>query len=203
MVEFIETHRDAFGVEPICRSLQVAPSTYYAVKSRVPSARALRDAVMIPILLALFAANYRVYGAHKLWKAARRAGPDIGRDQTARLMRRLGIRGVSRSRRVRTTVADDKAGRPWALTGSNLGPLPCKGIAAEDCTALAGTGNRAESVDMQGDSRCAALGIASRCYVAFRGVSRTRGGPDVAASTVRRVCGESDPVGAISLVNKA
>jgi putative transposase len=112
MVEFIDTHRDEFGVEPICRTLQVAPSTYYAVKNRVPSARALRDAVMMPILLALFAANYRVYGAHKLWKAARRAGHNIGRDQTARLMRRMGIRGVSRSRRVRTTVADDQAGRP-------------------------------------------------------------------------------------------
>jgi putative transposase len=112
MVEFIDTHRDEFGVEPICRSLQVAPSTYYAVKNRVPSARALRDAVMMPILLALFAANYRVYGAHKLWKAARRAGHNIGRDQTARLMRRMGIRGVSRSRRVRTTVADDTTGRP-------------------------------------------------------------------------------------------
>ena len=115
MVEFIDTHRDEFGVEPICRSLQVAPSTYYAVKNRVPSARALRDAVMMPILLALFAANYRVYGAHKLWKAARRAGHDIGRDQTARLMRRMGIRGVSRSRRVRTTVADEGAGRPADL----------------------------------------------------------------------------------------
>jgi putative transposase len=112
MVEFIEAHRDAFGVEPICRTLQVAPSTYYAAKSRVPSARALRDAVMMPILLALFAANYKVYGAHKLWKAARRAGHDIGRDQTARLMRRMGIRGVTRTRRVRTTVADVDAGRP-------------------------------------------------------------------------------------------
>ena len=92
-----------FGVEPICRvlsaRLQIAPSTYYAAKSRPPSARAMRDAVMIPILVALWTANYRVYGAHKLWKAARRAGHDIGRDQVARLMRAAGIEGVSRRRR--------------------------------------------------------------------------------------------------------
>ena len=115
MAEFVDTNRDEFGVEPICTTLQVAPSTYYAYKRRLPSARALRDAVMGPLLLALWIANYRVYGAHKLWKAARRAGHDIGRDQVARLMRRLEIRGVSRSRRVRTTVADEKADRPADL----------------------------------------------------------------------------------------
>ena len=112
MVEFIDTNRDVFGVEPICTTLQVASSTYYDNKRRPLSARAIRDAVMMPILLALFSANYKVYGAHKLWKAARRAGHDIGRDQTARLMRRLDIRGVSRSRRVRTTVPDEDARRP-------------------------------------------------------------------------------------------
>jgi len=89
----------------------VAPSTYYAAKRRPLSERALRDGVMIPILLALFQANYSVYGARKLWVAAGRAGYDIGRDQTARLMRRLSIRGVSRSRKVRTTVPDEKADR--------------------------------------------------------------------------------------------
>jgi putative transposase len=112
MVKFIDTNRDVFGVEPICTTLQVASSTYYDNKRRPLSARAIRDAVMMPILLALFSANYKVYGAHKLWKAARRAGYDLGRDQTARLMRHMGIRGVSRSRRVRTTVPDEDARRP-------------------------------------------------------------------------------------------
>jgi putative transposase len=98
--------------QPICRTLQVAPSTYYAAKSRVPSARAIRDAVMMPILLALWQANYRVYGVRKLWKAARRAGHVIGRDQVGRLMRQLDIRGVQRSRRVRTTRPDERADRP-------------------------------------------------------------------------------------------
>jgi putative transposase len=101
-----------WGVEPICTVLQVAASTYYAARSRPPSARAVRDAVMGPVLLALWIANYRVYGAHKLWKAAGRAGHDIGRDQTARLMRVLGITGVTRRRRVTTTRRDDRADRP-------------------------------------------------------------------------------------------
>ncbi len=71
----------------------MAPSTYYAAKSRPPSARAVRDAVMMQVLMVLWVANRKVYGAHKLWKAARRAGHDIGRDQVARLMRRTGDRG--------------------------------------------------------------------------------------------------------------
>ena len=112
MAAFIDESRDEFGVERICTALQVVPSTYYDYQNRTPSARALRDAVMMPILLALWVANFKVYGARKLWKAARRAGHDIGRDQTARLMRLLDIRGVSRSRRVRTTRRADEADRP-------------------------------------------------------------------------------------------
>ena len=92
IVGFIDEHREELGVEPVCRELQVATSTYYAAKSRPPSARALRDAVLLPILLALWKGNYSVYGAHKLWKAAQRAGHHVGRDQVARLMRELGIR---------------------------------------------------------------------------------------------------------------
>jgi putative transposase len=113
MVDYIDTHTTEFGVEPICSVLQVAPSTYYAAKSRPISARAVRDAVMVPILVAIWTANYRVYGAHKLWKAARRAGHEIGRDQVGRLMKVAGIEGVSRRRRkVRTTQSDPSAPRP-------------------------------------------------------------------------------------------
>ena len=116
MVDYIDAHRVEFGVEPICNALQVAPSTYYATKSRPVSARSLRDAVLIPMLVAIWMTNYRVYGAHKLWKAARRAGHDIGRDQVARLMKVAGIEGVSRQRRkVRTTRSDPSAPRPADL----------------------------------------------------------------------------------------
>jgi len=117
IVAFIDAHRDRFGVEPACRVLQVAPSTYYAAKRRetVPSARTIRDAMLMPVLVAIWAANYRVYGAHKLWKAARRAGHEIGRDQVARLMRAAGIEGVRRRRRLRTTRPDPAAPRPADL----------------------------------------------------------------------------------------
>jgi putative transposase len=116
IVDYIDGHRDVFGVEPICRVLaehgcQIAPSTYYAAKARPLSARALRDAVLMPVLLTLWQTNYSVYGVRKLWKAARRAGHDIGRDQVARLMRTLGIQGVRRRRRIRTTRADSSAAR--------------------------------------------------------------------------------------------
>lgn len=118
---FIDQHLDwttdgrRWGVEPICSALDWAVSSYYSAKSRPPSARAVRDAVLMPILMTLWVANRKVYGARKLWKAARRAGHDVGRDQVARLMRELGIRGVSRSRRVRTTQPDPAAKRPEDL----------------------------------------------------------------------------------------
>jgi putative transposase len=72
-VEFIDANRDELGVEPICSVLQVAPSTYYAAKTRPASAREVRDAVLRPVLRQLWEDNYRVYGARKLWKP--RSGP--------------------------------------------------------------------------------------------------------------------------------
>jgi putative transposase len=123
IVGFVDDHRSEFGVEPICKALRVAPSTYYAAKKReaAPSARAVRDAVLMQVLLALWVANRKVYGAHKLWKAARRAGHDIGRDQVARLMRELAIEGVSRRRkRVFTTIADPDAVRAPDLVKRNF-----------------------------------------------------------------------------------
>ncbi len=98
----------------------MAPSTYYAAKSRGPSQRARRDAVLGPALVGLWKDNYCVYGAHKLWKTARRAGHDVGRDQVARLMRAAGIEGVCRGKRVRTTKADPGAGRHPDLVKRNF-----------------------------------------------------------------------------------
>ena len=114
LVGFIDEHRAEFGVESICEQLQMAPSSYYAAKARErsPSARARRDAEMGPVLEALWTKNRKVYGADKLWRAARRAGHDVGRDQVARLMRERGICGVSRQRKkVFTTRADPDAVR--------------------------------------------------------------------------------------------
>ncbi len=104
----------------------MAPSTYYAAKDRAPSARAVSDAVLMPELVTLWNANYCVYGVRKLWKTARRAGIDIGRDQTGRLMRAAGIEGAIRSKRVKTTRPDptstrhpDLAKREFTATAPN------------------------------------------------------------------------------------
>ena len=106
MVDFIDTHRSEFGVEPICALLPIASSSYYDAKSRPVSARARRHVAMTAVLVGLWEASYRVYGARKLWKAAQRAGYQIGRDQVAALMRAAGICGATRRRRVRTTRPD-------------------------------------------------------------------------------------------------
>ena len=120
MVAFIDACREDFGVEPICAQLPIAPSSYYDAKSRPVSARARRHAAMTAVLVALWAANYRVYGARKLWLAARRAGHEIGRDQVAALMRAAGICGVTRRRRARTTVRDPGAERPGDLVNRDF-----------------------------------------------------------------------------------
>ncbi|MCA1681865.1 MAG: IS3 family transposase [Actinobacteria bacterium] len=115
VVAFIDAHRSSdsgglrWGVESICRTLEIAPSTYWSAKTRPPSARAISDEVLAPLLVALFVANYSVYGRRKLTKAARRAGIDVGRDQVARLMRREGIRGATRARKRFTTRSDPAA----------------------------------------------------------------------------------------------
>jgi len=98
----------------------VAPSTYYANRARPPSARARRDEIIGPALRGLWEDNYRVYGARKLWKAARRAGHDVGRDQVARHMRAAGIAGTRRGKRVRTTKPDPAAGRHPDLVGRDF-----------------------------------------------------------------------------------
>jgi putative transposase len=108
---YIDEHRDRFGVEPICRALQVAPSSYYAAKRRPPSARAVRDTELVPRVLQVFDDNYQVYGVRKLWRQLQRQGERVGRDQVGRLMRTLGIAGVVRGKPRRTTIPDPAAVR--------------------------------------------------------------------------------------------
>ena len=111
MTRYIDTHRDRFGVEPICRALQVAPSSYYAARRRPPSARAVRDAQLAPRIQQVFDDHYQVYGVRKLWKQPCRDGELVGRDRVARLMRTLGIAGVVRGKPRRTTIGDPAAVR--------------------------------------------------------------------------------------------
>jgi putative transposase len=114
-VSFIDGHRDRWGVEPICRVLQVAPSIYYAARSRPPSARALRDAELKVKIRRVYDANFQVYGARKVWRQLGREGIPVGRDRVARLMGELGICGVVRGKPRRTTTPAATADRPADL----------------------------------------------------------------------------------------
>ena len=115
MITFIDNHKAVHGVEPICRTLAIAPSTYYAARVRPPSARQVRDAAVSLDIARIHKANYAVYGARKLWHALRRGGTDIGRDQTGRLMHALGLAGAVRGKVKRTTVASELSPRPADL----------------------------------------------------------------------------------------
>jgi putative transposase len=137
MVRVTDLNRDDLGVEPICKELQVVPSTYYAAKSRQPAARAVRNAVMIPILVALWQANDSVYGTRKLWKAALRAGHDVGRDQVARLTRAGGICGVRRAKKFRMTTRDPKADRASDLVNRIFSAERPNALLVTDLTYLA------------------------------------------------------------------
>ena len=117
MNAFIDEHRVAHGIEPICSALQVAPSAYRRHAARVRErallpARAQRDAQLLPEVQRVFDANLRVYGADKVWRQLVREGVTVARCTVERLMRRLGLQGVRRGKGVRTTVPDAKAASP-------------------------------------------------------------------------------------------
>ena len=115
MTKYIDAYRERFGVEPICSALQVAPSTYYAASTRPPSPRSRSDVLLKPELLRVHAANYGVYGVRKLWRQLAREGVTVGRDRVHRLMRELGLAGVVRGKRTRTTLPAAVAARPGDL----------------------------------------------------------------------------------------
>jgi putative transposase len=113
--KFVDEYRDIYGVEPICKVLQVAPSAYrkHAARRKDPSllsARAQRDAWLMPQIEQVFNANMSVYGADKVWHQLKREGVRVARCTVERLMRGMGLRGAKRGKGVRTTVA--QAGAP-------------------------------------------------------------------------------------------
>ncbi|WP_343808672.1 IS3 family transposase, partial [Paenochrobactrum glaciei] len=131
MIAFIEDHRSSFGVEPICRLLPIAPSTYYdrvriARDPARASDRAKSDAVMCSEISRVYAENRKVYGARKVWHALRREGHDVARCTVERLMRTLGLQGVVRGKKVITTNPDtsrpclhDKVNRQFSAQQPN------------------------------------------------------------------------------------
>jgi putative transposase len=108
----IETMRGRFGVEPVCRVLGVPASTYYARRSRPPSARAVRDEEVLAEVCRVRVGHAACYGARRTWLALCRAGVEVARCTVERVMRENGLVGVQRGRKARTTVADPAAARP-------------------------------------------------------------------------------------------
>jgi transposase InsO family protein len=117
MIAFIDDYREEHGVEPICKVLPIAPSTYHAHVARRAdptrlSERAKRDAIRENKIRRVFEENFGVYGARKVWRQLRREGEDIARCTVERLMRNIGLRGVVRGKPVRTTISDKAAPCP-------------------------------------------------------------------------------------------
>src|SRR5690606_38565469 len=117
MIAFIDEHRDACGVEPICRVLPIAPSSYHerVAQRRDPgrrSVRSQRGEVLKPEVMRAFAENFGVYGVRKVWRQMQREGFDVARCTVQRLMRELGLQGVIRGKPVRTTISDKAAPCP-------------------------------------------------------------------------------------------
>ena len=111
MIAFIDDHRAAYGVEPICKVLPIAPSTYHAHAARRAdperaSARDRRDAVLREEVRRVWDANFQVYGVRKVWRQLKREGIEVARCTVARLMRQMGLKGVVRGKPVKTTVSD-------------------------------------------------------------------------------------------------
>lgn len=121
IVAFIDEHKDRYGVAPICTVLtehgcKIAPSTYYDARDRRPSKRKLRDVELIAMIEAERKNKFvALLGARKMWLRLRGKGHDVARCTVERLMREMGITGVTRAKAPRTTTADPKADRPRDL----------------------------------------------------------------------------------------
>ena len=116
MVSFINEHRNQYGVEPICRQLPIAPSTYYHHKARQEnpdkvSPRHWRDQLLKPEIQRVWDENLRVYGVRKVWRQLNREGIPVARCTVERLMREMGVRGVVRGKKQITTISDPKQDR--------------------------------------------------------------------------------------------
>jgi transposase InsO family protein len=117
MIAFIDETRDVDGVEPICKVLPIAPSTYFdhqakRADSGLLSVRAKRDALLLPEIKRVNKAHFEVYGAQKLWRQLGREGFSVARCTVARLIRANGIEGAVRGKPLRTTFSDKAAPCP-------------------------------------------------------------------------------------------
>jgi putative transposase len=111
MIAYIDQHKHRYGVEPICRVLPIAPSTYHAAQRRPASARAVRDRQLKAEIVRVHAEHFGVYGARKVWRQLHREGIAVARCTVERLMGELGLRGAVRGKTRRTTTPDAAAAR--------------------------------------------------------------------------------------------
>jgi putative transposase len=120
-VAFVDAHRDRWSVAAMCRAIGLSERTYHARKSRPPSARAIRDEYLKAQIAGVFEANYRCYGARRIWLALLRDDVAVGRGRVERLMADMGICGVQRGKKRYTTVADADTARPPDLVKRQFG----------------------------------------------------------------------------------
>jgi putative transposase len=137
MLAYIDANKDRFGVEPICRHLPIAPSTYYDARSRPPSARRLRDEQLKPEIARVHADNFGVYGARKVWRQLNREGIVVARCTVRRVMRELGLQGIRRGAVRRTTIADETAVRPADLVNRDFSATRPNQLWVADITYVA------------------------------------------------------------------
>lgn len=142
MVAFIDDHKVEYGVESICKVIPIAPSTYYAFKARqanpgLRSVRAKRDEYLCGEIQRVWKENFRVYGARKVWKQLNREGSSVARCTVERLMREMGLRGVVRGKRNKTTIPSDVVERPLDLVERNFAPVGPNRLWVSDLTYVA------------------------------------------------------------------
>lgn len=119
-MRFVDEHKEQWGIEPLCRMVTLAPSTYYERKGRAPSSRTVSDEKWSQEIARIHADNRGVYGVNKVWASLKREGHCVARCTVERLMKSLGLQGVIRGKGVRTTVPDDLAERPQDLVARDF-----------------------------------------------------------------------------------
>jgi putative transposase len=137
MIAYIHAYKDRYGVEPICRMLPIAPSTYYAASHRPASARAVRDTKLKGEIARVHAEHFGVYGARKVWRQRHREEITVARCTVERLMRQLGLEGVRRGKAHKTTTADPAAARPADLVGRDFSATRPNQLWVADLTYVA------------------------------------------------------------------
>jgi len=141
-VKFIDVHKGRFGVAPICRVLtehgiKIAPSTFYDARDRAVSQRSLRDEDLKIEIARVHGENYGVYGPRKVWLQLNREGIEVARCTVERLMNVLGLQGIRRGRRWKTTTPDPSAERPLDLVKRRFNPLRPNALWVADFTYVA------------------------------------------------------------------